>query len=234
LQCDVGCLNAVMIRQPLSGDFNVGTGAGVTSVKAFGLRALPAAVSKIWASAQAAMCSRPATTGTEAATTLSRRKSSFRTGSVVGASAGNAAECSQGMFTRTAHPDLGRCPTGEDAHDPSASGNYAIGFIRPDIEGTNQTDWFFCSKCTGMFFGGNATPDGSDGLGHCPAGGTHDLNLALSGNYNLVSGPTVYPVRPPHLLTWQSFASPLQDDCDVIDSNDGRRSRVSTPELVCV
>lgn len=111
-------------------------------------------------------------------------------------------------------PDLGRCSAG-DSHDPSASGEYAIGSNRPDIEGTDQTNWFFCSKCAGMFFGGNARPDGSDDLGHCPAGGTHDHSM--SGNYNLVYGPTVYPVRTPHLLTWQSFASPLQDDCDVVE-----------------
>lgn len=42
-----------------------------------------------------------------------------------------------------------------------------------------QSNWRFCRKCQGLFFGGF--------MGVCPSGGTHDLSA--SANYNLQDQP---------------------------------------------
>jgi hypothetical protein len=111
-------------------------------------------------------------------------------------------------------PNHGRCPAGE-AHNPNGSGLYAIGSaVGPTSDGTPQSRWSFCQKCQGMFFSGNVLPGGAPALGSCPAGSGHDPSR--SGSYVVAAGPTVFPVRVGHLLTWQSFAGQLQDDCDEI------------------
>lgn len=50
-----------------------------------------------------------------------------------------------------------------------------------------QRSWRWCSKCQGMWFGGNPA-------GPCPAGGTH--TKAGSGNYSLVHSATSAPGQP--------------------------------------
>jgi hypothetical protein len=46
-----------------------------------------------------------------------------------------------------------------------------------------QSNWRWCTKCQGLFFGGHATK------GHCPAGGAH--SQSGSGNYVLNTPPLV-------------------------------------------
>ena len=50
-----------------------------------------------------------------------------------------------------------------------------------------QRNWRWCSKCQGLWFGGNPA-------GKCPAGGTH--TKAGSGNYSLVHNATAVPGQP--------------------------------------
>jgi hypothetical protein len=72
-----------------------------------------------------------------------------------------------------------RCPADSGSHDQTGSGNnYSLRHNLPPIAGL-QSDWRWCNKCKGLFFGGNS---GS----HCPAGGPHDK--AGSGNYSLCHG----------------------------------------------
>jgi hypothetical protein len=71
------------------------------------------------------------------------------------------------------------CPAG-GSHDSAGSGNYTLVVNSPREEGprsVSQSDWRWCHKCQGLFFGDNP---GSV----CPAGGSHDS--AGSGNYSLV------------------------------------------------
>ena len=96
---------------------------------------------------------------------------------------------------------VGQCPAGGGGHDKSRSGDYRL-----FSSGSGQGDWWFCGKCTGLFFSGNGS------MGSCPAGGPHDNSS--SGQYTLIGRSTVFPVTAPHLITWQSFTWGLQDDCD--------------------
>jgi len=123
----------------------------------------------------------------------------------------------QGIFF-TGNGSNGHCPAGNalsPAHDPSGSGNYAIGIIgAPTGRPGTQAGWRWCSKCQGLFYGLNRLPDGTPWLGVCPAGGAH--SNAGSGNYILMPQPTVHPVIAKYLLTWQSFPD-LQDTCDSVE-----------------
>ncbi|MGW7413635.1 matrixin family metalloprotease [Streptomyces sp. NPDC054863] len=73
---------------------------------------------------------------------------------------------------------------------PTVSANSTKRGLTPDdINGAralypHQADWRWCSKCEGMFFGGNANPV-------CPAGGPH--TKAGSGNYVLAHNMAVTP-----------------------------------------
>jgi hypothetical protein len=71
------------------------------------------------------------------------------------------------------------CPAG-GSHDSAGSYNYTLVMNSPDAAGPRshkQSDWRWCRKCQGLFFGGNPDPV-------CPAGGAHDS--AGSYNYTLV------------------------------------------------
>ncbi len=82
----------------------------------------------------------------------------------------------QGMFF-AGNPGS-KCPAG-GSHDATSSGNYDIPQGMPNWASVpGQSNWRWCKKCQGMFFGGNAT----DGV--CPAGGTH--NHTGSGDYKLI------------------------------------------------
>ena len=71
-----------------------------------------------------------------------------------------------------------KCAAG-GAHTKSGSGNYIVAHNSPSTPG--EQNWRWCSKCQGLFFGGNA---GSK----CAAGGAH--TKSGSGNYTLVQmGP---------------------------------------------
>jgi hypothetical protein len=74
-----------------------------------------------------------------------------------------------------------RCPTG-GTHAPPAesrSGNYSLPHEAAD-DPSRQSDWRWCNKCQGLFFGGDV------GGSHCPAGGTHaEPEASGSGNYSL-------------------------------------------------
>lgn len=117
----------------------------------------------------------------------------------------------------TGNNSNGYCPALGGAHDPSRSGPYSIGnILSASSSGTPQSQWTWCVKCQGLFFSGNTLPDGQLWLGICPGDGlAHSTDG--SGDYALAYGPTVFPVIVDHLLTWQSFATPLQDDCDHIE-----------------
>jgi hypothetical protein len=75
------------------------------------------------------------------------------------------------------------CPAG-GTHVPQAvsgSGNYSLPHNQPATPGS-QSDWRWCNKCQGLFYGGGVANS------RCPAGGTHS-DPALSGNYSLPHQP---------------------------------------------
>ncbi|MGY1727821.1 hypothetical protein ACI79J_12705 [Geodermatophilus sp. SYSU D01062] len=73
------------------------------------------------------------------------------------------------------------CPTGGTHSLPtqSGSGNYSLPHnVAPSPE--TQSDWRWCNKCQGLFFGGGLATS------RCPAGGSHaDPAQSGSGNYSL-------------------------------------------------
>ncbi len=62
------------------------------------------------------------------------------------------------------------------AHDKAGSGNYSL-IHNAGLAPGQQSDWRWCNKCQGLFFGGNPNPV-------CPAGGGH-VKVG-SGNYSLI------------------------------------------------
>jgi hypothetical protein len=75
------------------------------------------------------------------------------------------------------------CPAG-GTHVPQAlsgSGDYGLPHNQPATPGS-QSDWRWCNKCQGLFYGGGVANS------RCPAGGTHS-DPALSGNYSLPHQP---------------------------------------------
>jgi hypothetical protein len=76
-------------------------------------------------------------------------------------------------------PTKGACPAAQGApHTDDASGNYVLAHNDPSAPG--QPDWRWCSKCQGLFFGGNPTP------GACPATPGQPHLSTGSGNYTLI------------------------------------------------
>jgi hypothetical protein len=69
----------------------------------------------------------------------------------------------QGMHFSAGDREFGPCPAG-NSHVTDGSGNYA--FALDDPQAAGQPGWSWCDKCEGMHFS-------ADGLGPCPAGGTH-------------------------------------------------------------
>jgi hypothetical protein len=61
------------------------------------------------------------------------------------------------------------------AHTKVGSGNYSL--VHQATIAPGQSNWRWCSKCQGLWFGGNASS------GKCPAGGAH--TKVGSGNYTL-------------------------------------------------
>jgi hypothetical protein len=96
----------------------------------------------------------------------------------------------QGLFFGPAVANSS-CPTG-GTHDPAAlsgSGNYSLPHnVAPDP--TRQTDWRWCDKCQGLFFGPNVTNS------RCPTGATHTPpEQSHSGNYSLPHNVAPDPSR---------------------------------------
>jgi hypothetical protein len=84
----------------------------------------------------------------------------------------------QGLFFGPGFASSG-CPAGGTHADPgqSGSGNYSLQH-NASAAARLQSNWRWCNRCQGLFFGGNVTyPD-------CPNGGAHDGST--SGNYSLV------------------------------------------------
>lgn len=105
---------------------------------------------------------------------------------------------------------LGHCPAG-GSHDPSASGDYAIGSrLGPTTAGTPQDNWRYCRNCALMFYAGNSN-------GRCSAPGRPVHDPSASGDYKLAWGPTSNAGSAVFIVTWQSFNGQLQDDCDHIE-----------------
>jgi hypothetical protein len=86
----------------------------------------------------------------------------------------------QGLFY-SGQTTSGTCPAG-GGHNYQGSGNYSLHDVAEVPPNTSQSQWRWCHKCQGLFFGPGLA--GS----HCPAGGTHDLTG--SGNYALQFAPT--------------------------------------------
>jgi extracellular elastinolytic metalloproteinase len=80
----------------------------------------------------------------------------------------------QGIWSAFAKFGMGPQATSTGAHFGGVVADFTIG----------QDNWRWCSKCQGLWFGGNA---GS----HCPVGGSHIQ--AGSGNYDLVMGWAAAP-----------------------------------------
>jgi hypothetical protein len=73
------------------------------------------------------------------------------------------------------------CPTGGTHAAPaqSGSGNYSLPYNVP-ADPNRQSDWRWCNKCQGLFWGGGLA------VSHCPAGGTHaPPQQSGSWNYSL-------------------------------------------------
>jgi hypothetical protein len=74
-----------------------------------------------------------------------------------------------------------QCPVGGTHAPPqqSGSGNYSLPHNAPE-NAQRQSDWRWCNKCQGLFFGGGLANS------HCPVGGTHaPPQQSGSGNYSL-------------------------------------------------
>jgi len=84
-------------------------------------------------------------------------------------------KCQGLFFGGNANPKCPAAPPG-GAHEKTGSGNYILAHNLPATLGW-QSNWRWCNKCQGLFFGGNANPK-------CPAGGAHDKTG--SGNYSLL------------------------------------------------
>jgi hypothetical protein len=86
----------------------------------------------------------------------------------------------QGLFY-SGSPTSGTCPAG-GGHNYQGSGNYSLHDAAEVPPGVSQSQWRWCHKCQGLFYG--------PGLGgsHCPTGGTHDSTG--SANYALQFAPT--------------------------------------------
>jgi hypothetical protein len=86
----------------------------------------------------------------------------------------------QGLFFGGGQAES-NCPGGGTHADPaqSGSGNYSLPHQAPPSP-SRQSEWRWCNKCQGLFYGPAAT------MSSCPAGGTHSPQAQSgSGNYSL-------------------------------------------------
>ena len=88
------------------------------------------------------------------------------------------------------------CPAGGTHADPaqSGSGNYSLPHNAPPSP-NRQSEWRWCNKCQGLFYGPGAT------MSSCPAGGIHSPQAQSgSGNYSL---PHNVPPRLDSQSNWR-------------------------------
>jgi hypothetical protein len=101
----------------------------------------------------------------------------------------------QGLFFGDGQP-TSSCPGGGTHADPaqSLSGNYSLPHNAPPSP-SRQSEWRWCNKCQGLFYGPAATTSA------CPAGGTHSPQAQSgSGNYSL---PHNVPPSPDSQSDWR-------------------------------
>jgi len=98
------------------------------------------------------------------------------------------AKC-QGLFWGSAQAES-TCPAGGHHAITSGTYTYDLAYGQPELwliingggstQITGQTDWLYCGKCRGLFYGHGGTADGV-----CPAGGTHS-QYSGSSNYIMI------------------------------------------------
>ncbi len=80
----------------------------------------------------------------------------------------------QGLWWAGNPGNPGRCVGTGSGHSKAGSGNYTL--PHNDAKARGQKNWRWCSKCSGLWYGGHPA-------GPCPGGGSH--NMTGSGNYTL-------------------------------------------------